>query len=236
MPLTLLTGPANAGKARALLDAVRRDMARGAEPLLIVPTREDVERYRRELAASSVALGVSVRRFDELIEEIVARAHTGGEVLGEFARERALEAIASREASQAAAPGYARELRALIDELRERRVSGARLRRAAAKAGLARHALRASQEVEEYEALLSRIRRADAGARAAAALDALRRSPWLWGTTPVHLYGFDDLTRLQLDVVQTLGTIVDAQVSVSLTFEPGRAAFASRAATFHEPA
>ena len=109
------------------------------------------------------------------------------------------EASASREAIQAAALGYARELRALIDELRERRVSGARLRRAAAKAGLARHALRASQEVEEYEALLSRIRRADAGARAAAALDALRRSPWLWGTTPVHLYGFDDLTRLQLD-------------------------------------
>src|SRR5207248_2831448 len=61
MPLTLLTGPANAGKARALLDAVRRDMARGAEPLLIVPTREDVERYRRELAASSVAGGRGVR-------------------------------------------------------------------------------------------------------------------------------------------------------------------------------
>ena len=97
MPLTLLTGPANAGKARAILDGVRRDMERGGEPLLIVPTREDVERYRRELAASSVALGVSVGRFDDLIEEVVARARTSGEVLVEFARERALEAIASRE-------------------------------------------------------------------------------------------------------------------------------------------
>jgi len=234
MPLTLLTGPANAGKARAILDAVRRDIARGAEPLLIVPTREDVERYRRELAASSVALGVTVGRFDELIEEVAARAGTGGEALGEFARERALEAIASRRSSETPAPGYARELRRLIDELRERRVSGARLRAAVAKAGLSRHALRAAEEVEQYEVLLSRIRRADAGARAAAALDALRRSPWLWGTRPVHLYGFDDLTRLQLDVVRTLATVVDGDVTVSLTFEPGRAAFSSRAATFYE--
>src|ERR1700747_542840 len=133
MPLTLLTGPANAGKARAFLDGCRGDRERGGEPLLIVPTREDVERYRRELAASSVALGVSVGRFDELIEEVVARARTSGEAPGGFAREAALEAIASREAAQPAAPGYARELRGLIDELRERRVSGARLRTAAAK-------------------------------------------------------------------------------------------------------
>src|SRR6185437_11527804 len=45
-------------------------------------------------------------------------------------------------------------------------------------------------------------------------------------------YGFDDLTMLQLDAVETLGRIVDAPVTVSLPYEPGRTAFGGRATTF----
>ncbi len=65
------------------------------------------------------------------------------------------------------------------------------------------------------------------------ALDALRERPALWARTPVLFYGFDDLTRLQLDAIETLGRIVDAEVTVSLAYEPGRTAFAGRAASFH---
>ena len=61
------------------------------------------------------------------------------------------------------------------------------------------------------------------------ALDALRREPALWGGTPVLFYGFDDLARLQLDAIETLGRVVGAPVTVSLAYEPGRAAFAGRA-------
>ena len=50
MPITLITGPANAGKAREVMAAVRRHLAHGEEPLLIVPTRADAEHYRCELA------------------------------------------------------------------------------------------------------------------------------------------------------------------------------------------
>ena len=234
MPITLLTGPANSGKARVVLEAVRRDLDRGAEPLLIVPTREDVERYRRELAATGAALGVGVGRFDDLLDEVVARAGSRGELLGEHARARALEAIAARRSPEGLHAAYAEALGAFITELGERRVSAARLGRAVRAAGLADHALRAAEEVEEYESLLARIRRVDAGRRAPAALDGLRRSPWLWEARPIHLYGFDDLTRLQLDAIETLGTVVDADVTVSLSFEPGRAAFASRARAFEE--
>ena len=35
-------------------------------------------------------------------------------------------------------------------------------------------------------------------------------------------YGFDDLTPLQLDAIETLGRVVGAAVTVSLTYEPGR--------------
>ena len=50
MPITLITGPANAGKAQVVMDAVRRHVAHGEEPLLVVPTRADAEHYLRELA------------------------------------------------------------------------------------------------------------------------------------------------------------------------------------------
>jgi len=42
MPLTLLAGPANAGKVALLLDRYLADIDR--EPVLIVPNRADVDR------------------------------------------------------------------------------------------------------------------------------------------------------------------------------------------------
>ena len=83
-----------------------------------------------------------------------------------------------------------------------------------------------------YDAELRRLGRVDAEQRTVRALDALRERPSLWGATPVLFYGFDDLTTLQLDTIETLGAIVDAPVTVSLAYEPGRFAFAGRAATF----
>ncbi len=82
MPITLITGPANAGKAQVVLNAVRRHVAHGAEPLLIVPTRADAELYLRELAGGQAAMGVRVERFAGLIGEAVRRAGIGEAVLG----------------------------------------------------------------------------------------------------------------------------------------------------------
>ncbi len=36
MAITLITGPANAGKAQVVMDEVRAHLARGEEPLLVV--------------------------------------------------------------------------------------------------------------------------------------------------------------------------------------------------------
>jgi ATP-dependent helicase/DNAse subunit B len=57
------------------------------------------------------------------------------------------------------------------------------------------------------------------------ALDALRREPRLWGSTPVFAYGFDDFTRLELDALETLAVHSGADVVVSLPYEAGREAF-----------
>jgi hypothetical protein len=55
VPLTLITGPANAAKAGAILD--RFKAATPLEPLLVVPTSADVEHYGRELATSGAVFG-----------------------------------------------------------------------------------------------------------------------------------------------------------------------------------
>ena len=77
MSLTLITGPANAGKASVVLGRVRTEAERG-EPILVVPTRVDVESYRRELAADGVVFGARVERFAGLVREIARRVDVGG--------------------------------------------------------------------------------------------------------------------------------------------------------------
>jgi hypothetical protein len=96
MPITLITGPANAGKAEMVMDAVRRALAHGQEPLLVVPTRADVQHYRRELAADGAAMGVEVQRFSGcwLVKRCAGEA---APMLRPVARERLLAAIAARE-------------------------------------------------------------------------------------------------------------------------------------------
>ncbi len=232
MPIALITGPANAGKARAVLDVLRAHRARGERPLLVVPTRADAERYARELAAAGIAPGVRVERFDGLIAEVVARAGGAQPPLGALARERVLAAVAGR-----ATRGVTRALGAFVAELHVRRVEAPRLRAALADWALADPAQRARATqlgtlYEEYERVLRALGRTDPEQRATRALDELRRTPARWGAVPVALYGFDDFTPLQLDAIETLGTVVGARVTVSLAFERGREAFAGRAGTF----
>ncbi len=294
MPLTLVTGPANAGKARVVMDALRAHHARGEQPLLVVPTRADVEHYRSELVRGGLVEGVRVERFGGLLAEVLRRAAARGSAgierpLGRLALERVLAAAWSRgrgggprargggattEGAEAeggtaalqraggptegaslnpvhpnplqvtpdanplhATPGVVRALAALVGELEVARVSPGRLREALAAwtAADSAHAPRARELAELYAAYRrasEELGRAGPERRATLALDALRRTPAAWGATPVLLYGFDDLAGLQLDTVETLGVVVDAPVTVSLAYEPGRVAFAGRGDTF----
>jgi PD-(D/E)XK nuclease superfamily len=250
MTIVLITGPANSGKAGVVLDALQAHHARGAEPLLVVPTRADVDRYRRELAGAGLVLGARVERFEGLLAEVVRRGDRSptprrdraraGRPLSRLARERVLAAVVSRAGGRAgptSTPGLVRALAAFVVELETERVSPQRLREAlrawaAADPPHAAHARGILELLEGYHRALSELGRTDPERRAVDALDALRRAPALWGGTPVLLYGFDDFSRLQLDTIETLGTVVGSPVTVSLPYEPGRTAFAGRAGTF----
>jgi ATP-dependent helicase/DNAse subunit B len=239
MAITLITGPANAGKAELVMDALRSHLARGEEPILVVPTRADAEHYLRELAGDRAAIGVRVERFAGLIGEAVLRAGIAEPVIGGLARERLLLALSAGEDPQrarGAQRGFVRALSDLFAELQFRRIAPGRLSRAIEGWRAADGPDAAPAELERiyagYRDALRRSGRLDAEQRAVLALDALREQPALWGRTPVLLYGFDDLTTLQLDAVETLGSVVDAPVTLSLPYEPGRAAFGGRATTF----
>ena len=86
----------------------------------------------------------------------------------------------------------------------------------------------------DYVRELDRLGRVDRELYAWRALDALRAAPHLWGAEPVFFYGFDDLTPLQRDAVETLARVVGVEVTVSLTYEPGREALVARAETVEE--
>jgi ATP-dependent helicase/DNAse subunit B len=246
MPITLITGPANSGKAQVVLEAVRRELAHGEEPLLIVPTRADAQHYLRELAGGGAVMGIRVARFDGLIEEAVRRAGVLQPVLGALARERLLASLAERlsfgrgaegrPGGERPSPGLIGALGALLAELQERRVSPARLAQALSRWTAEDGPASAREELgrlfAEYSRALERIGRLDREQQAVQALDRLRREPARWGSTPVALYGFDDFSPLQIDAIETLGRVVGVSLTVSLTYQPGRVAFAGRASTF----
>ncbi len=243
VPLTLVTGPANAEKARVVLDGYRAALRRGLEPILVVPTFPDVDRYRTELAAGGVVFGAHVVQFAWLIEEAAKRGGVRGRPLGSLARERVAAAAVARTqlralAGSASTQGFARELLRLVDELEERRVTPQRLTQAlrawaAGDPGRTAYGEEVAALYGAYRRALERLGALDAPLYAAAALDALRERPAAWGATPVFFYGFDDLPPLQRDAVETLAA-TGAEVTLSLSYEPGRMAFAGRATTFAE--
>src|SRR5512132_1727332 len=242
MPLTLVTGPANAEKAGFVLGAYRAALE--DEPILVVPTFADVDHYRRELAGAGVVFGVRVVAFSGLMREIARRAGVGGRALSRLARERVAGAAIGRIrlealAAAAATPGFVQALLRLVTELEEQRIEPGRWWAAMREWG-EREPARAVYAEElarlygAYRDALRAIERRDRVLHDQAALDVLRLEPARWGATPVFLYGFDDLTAVERDAVETLAVHAGAPVTVALSFEPGRAAFAGRGATFQE--
>ena len=192
-----------------------------------MPTRADAEHYLRELAGRG--------RRDGRARGALRRADRGGSsaapacarpALGGLARERLIAALLRARRTPARLPGAGARAWGRCSPSCRCAASAPRgsrgARRWPAADGPAPRARSSAGCSPTTARALERLGRLDAEQRAVRALDALRRSPALWGRTPVLFYGFDDLTPLQLDAIETLGRVVGAPVTVSLTFEPGR--------------
>ncbi len=237
MALTLITGPANSAKAGRILTAYRA--ALDGTPLLVVPRAEDVAHYQRELAEEGVVFGGRVMGFGGLWRELAQRTGFVTPRLGELAGERVLRAAVAGAglralAQSAASPGFTRQAGRFISELEAARVGPEELVAALegwARGGGERRALARDLAAlhHAHRSLLQRLGRVDAAGLARGALARLRAAPGAWGDSPVFLYGFDDLTGLELAAIE--GLACETEVAVSLTWEDGRDAFASRSRT-----
>src|SRR5437588_377880 len=217
MALTLLAGPANAGKVALLLERYLDALAH--EPILIVPNRSDVDRVERELLASCGALlGGQIGTFDDLFRRL---ARDGGEhrpvatdaqraLIVRRALARAPLTGCTRSARFA---GFADALSSTLGELESGIVDPAELEGdLAALYG-------------EYRAELDGLGLWDRDLQRRAAAERVAGEFGAWHGRPVFAYGFEDLTGAQWALLEALAG--RAEVTVSLPYEPGRPAFAS---------
>jgi len=198
--IELIVGPPNSGRADAVLKRFRDALDR--DPVLVVPTGDDVAAFERQLCErGGASLGGSIATFGALTAQIarslaprLAPELTVSERQG-LLRAAIARAQPRRLRRSAARPGFAPALDALIAELQAALIS---------PAGFA--AIVAELEDPGYESELAALyaayvelrdagRRGDRGSTLEAAIAALRADPEGWGDRPVLLYGFDDLTR-----------------------------------------
>lgn len=241
MPLTLVLGPANSAKAGEVFGAYAAAAARGA--LLVVPNAADAEHYSRELADEGLVLS-SVLTFTGLVEEIAARAGYSARRLTALQRERVVERTVRRArltalAEASTSRGFVPAALEFFGELERSLIAPARFvegmrRWAAADPRRAAYAEDLAALYRTYADQLERIGRVDRELFAWRALDALRASPGRWGAAPALFYGFDDLYPLELDAIETLARVVGVELTVSLTYEAGRAALEARAGAVEE--
>jgi ATP-dependent helicase/DNAse subunit B len=215
--LTLLAGPANAGKVALLLD---RYLARlDDEPVLIVPNRSDVDRVERDLLARTGALlGGSIGTFDDVFERIAAGDPDRKPLATDLQRTLLVRRVAS--AGDVRSTGYADALLTAVAELEQGLVSADRV---------------GGELGELYAAYLGefeRLGRWDRGLLRARAVERLGADLDAWHGEPVFAYGFEDLTAAEWELIQSLAG--RTEVTISIPYEPGRTAFASLQGTVED--
>jgi ATP-dependent helicase/DNAse subunit B len=219
--LSLLAGPAHAGKVALLLE---RYLARlDDEPVLIVPNRSDVDRVERDLLARcGCLLGGTIGTFDDLFARLAAGDPRWRRVAGEAERSlvvrRALAAVALEGlAGSARTAGFSDSLLRTLGELESGLLDPADVNGELAVLYAA------------YRAELERLGLWDRDTERRRAVERLQNDLASWSGEPVFAYGFEDLTGAEWTLLEALSG--RAEVFVSLPYEPGRLAFASLART-----
>jgi RecB family exonuclease len=233
VPLKLIHGPLNSGRAglvrRRFTAVLERD------PILVVPTEDDVFAFERELCEGGAVLGGSAMTFGALFRTIATAA--GAPPGAELSPAQRLRAIAvAVEAAlarlgplrrSASRPGFAGAFERLLDELQGAGVEPAAVEANAATLEGSAYLSDIATLFAAYAAARDRIGRIDTHGIAREAIALLRRDGGFWGERPVFLYGLDDLTPNQFELVEALAA--RTEVTVALPFELGNTALAARA-------
>lgn len=237
MPLKLIQGPPNSGRAgrirRGLIAVLDRD------PVLVVPTLDDVYAFERELCAEGAVLGADVMTFGGLFATVAtAGGAPPGAVLTPSQRLGAIAtAVAERREEvgplrdSALQPGFPLALERLLDELQGAGLEPADVEAAAGTLEGSAYLGDIATLFAAYAQLRDRLGMVDTHGVAREAIGLLEADGGFW-RRPVFLYGLDDLTRNQLDLIRALAPAVE--VTVALPYEQGHTALATRNAPLLE--
>jgi ATP-dependent helicase/DNAse subunit B len=237
VPLELIQGPPNSGRAgrvrRGLITVLDRD------PVLVVPTLDDVYAFERELCAEGAILGADVMTFGGLFATVAAAGGAPpGAVLTHAQRLGAvMAAVAERQGElgplrgSAHQPGFPLALEHLLDELQGAGLEPTDVEAAAGTLEGSAYLGDIATLFAAYAQLRDRLGMVDAHGVAREAIGLLEAGSGLW-RRPVFLYGLDDLTRNQLDLIRALTPTAD--VTVALPYEEGHTALANRNAPLLE--
>jgi ATP-dependent helicase/DNAse subunit B len=232
MPLNLIHGPPNSGRAGLIRQWFEDALDR--YPVLVVPTLDDVYWFERELCEDGATLGGVTTTFGGLFRMVASAA--GVPPAAELTPAQRLRAISTaiderRERlgplrRSASRRGFALAFERLLDELQ-----AAGLDPAAVEAGAG--TLEGSAYLNDLAALFGgyvevreRLGRTDSHGIASQAISLLRERSGFW-TRPVFLYGIDDLTPNQFELLA--GLAAATEVTVALPYEEGNAALTARA-------
>ena len=218
MGLSLVLGPAHAGKVALLLE--RYLAVLGREPWLVVPNRGDVERVERDLIRRSGALLAGrIGTFDDLFAQIASGSGTAelavaSEPQRVLAVKRAIAGVdLAALGASAPTPGFADALLTVVGELESGLVDPEHI---GGELGLL---------VQAYRRELAAFGLRDRDGVRRAAVDTIWAQLDAWHGEPVFAYGFEDLTAAEWALLETLAGRTD--VTVSIPYEPARAAFAA---------
>jgi RecB family exonuclease len=233
VPLKLIHGPPNSGKRGEVLRGFGQALDR--DPVLVLPTTDDVFDFEREMCASGAVLGGAAMTFGALFRTVATAAGAPpGAELSAAQRLRAVAvAVAARQGRlgplrrAAARPRFASALERLVGELQAAGVEPREVEASAATLEGSAYLSDLAALYGGYEEVRRRSGRTDAHGIAREAIAQLRRDGSFWGGRPVFLYGFDDLTENQLALVEALAE--RTEVTVALPYEEGSAALEARA-------
>lgn len=231
MSLEVIAGPPGSGRGDDVVAGFAAVLER--EPVLVAPTSDDVDRLERDLCAMpGGVLGGRVTSFPGLFGEVASAVGApGGVPLTAIqrvwlAREAAASTGLRQLARSARREGFAPALEALIGDLQADGLDAAAFAAAVDDAGAGAYERELAALFAAYERLRDAAGAVDQHQLASAATATLRAAPERWRSRPVFLFGFDDLTREQVELVAALAAA--APVTVTVTFED-RQAFAARA-------
>jgi ATP-dependent helicase/DNAse subunit B len=209
MPLKLIVGPPNSGRAGEIVAGFRSRL--GDDPVLVVPTLDDADAFERELAAGGDTAGFvggAVLNFQRLVEEITCDYEIEAPPRLSQVQRVWLARVVAADAgpllrSSASGRGFAPALADLIDELAAANVDPETLAARAAELDDGDYERQVAALYRSWSELRDRLGRGDAHQITARATAALLSEPEAW-SRPVFIYGFDDLTHEQLELVRAL--------------------------------